>query len=72
MGRADGGIDALPELGRADEEEVFLLVAGDENVVLVLALLPGPVLEGGHSVAILSAQRAATINSQSNGSLENL
>ena len=33
---------------------MLLLVAGDENVVLILSLLPGPVLEGGDAVAVLS------------------
>ena len=36
----DGGLDSLPELGRSDEEQVSLLVACHQNVVLVLALLP--------------------------------
>ena len=51
---AHSGINALAELGRPDEEEVLLLVAGDEDVVLVLALLPRPVLERGHAVAVLA------------------
>ena len=43
LGGAVGGVErrvhALSELGGADEKEVALLVAGDEDVVLVLALL---------------------------------
>ena len=32
---------------------MFLLVGGDEDVVLVFTLFPGPVLEGCDSVSIL-------------------
>ena len=54
LGRTDSRVYSLPELGRPDEEKVFLLVGRDEDVVLVLALLPGPVLEGGDAVTIFT------------------
>ena len=35
---------------------MLLLVGGDQDVVLVLSLLARPVLERGHSIAILPEQ----------------
>ena len=52
--RVERRVHPLAELGRADEEEVPLLVAGDEHVVLVLALLDGAVGLGGDAVAVLA------------------
>ena len=36
-----------------NKKKMLLFVGRDEDVVLVLALLPGAVLERGHAVAVL-------------------
>ena len=53
LGRADGRVYSLAELGRANQEQVLLLVGGYEDVVLVLPLFTTAVFEGGHPIAVL-------------------
>jgi len=45
--------DSIAELARTRQEQMLLLLAGDQDVVLVLALLDGSVAKGRHSVAVL-------------------
>ena len=54
LGCTDSRVYSLPELSRPDEEKMFFLVGRDEDVVLVLALLPGPIFEGRHTVTIFT------------------
>lgn len=54
LSRVDGRVDALAELRAPDEEQVLPLLAGDEDVVLVLALFARTVPEGGNAVAVLA------------------
>ena len=44
LGGADSSLDPLTELGRPDEEQVLLLLRGDQHVVLVFAFFFGAVL----------------------------
>lgn len=53
LGRAHRCLYPLAELGRSDKEQMLLLLAGDQHVVLVLALLLAPVAERRHPVTVL-------------------
>lgn len=48
------GRDAVTEFARTRQEQMLLLLAGDQYVVLVFALLDGAVPEGGYAIAVLA------------------
>jgi len=54
----------LAELGGSDQEEMLFLLAGDENVVLVLSLLLTAVPERRHAVAVLAIVEPLALVSQ--------
>lgn len=64
LGRRHRGVYPLAKLGRAYEEQVPLLLAGDEDVVLVLALLLGVVAECRHAVAVLAIVKPLALVAQ--------